>query len=540
MTESYLNKLLFRFLDGQITSQERRELESLLQSDPKAIETYVRFMSISESLRQFGQTYNDSVWPPSLQEFGEYEKAAPPIDVSIIPQAAAREIPIKKIIVPVLQERRINKTSIAALIISLAACLAIFIYIKLNPYVPLEVATVAETVNASWADSGLSLPKGYRVYAGQEILYLTKGVIKLSYDNGTEAIIEGPAEFRIPSDNQIQFNHGSIYVSVAPEGIGFTLKTPNAKVVDLGTDFGVLANPDGTSEVHMLDGQALVVPFRKEQTRQVVTQGMATRIDQDAVLHSIPLKKNTFDRAVVSKNQSVLRGQDRLYLADIVSGGTGFDALSNRSDGIDLKTGQIVVSDREIVGGARAVGYTQVPDIPFVDGVFVPDGGNGPVVISSAGHTYNEFGDTGGMYYIPIGANRKIYVNYQNDLVLAGLFLKRYSSEELSTLCLHANAGITFDLQKIREHVPARIRQFSTAYGISWNDSARTTIASDFFILVDGQARMVSRNVSEAEGGRTAVIPLNDTDRFLTLVCTEGQENAGDWALFVNPVLELD
>ncbi|MBN1124054.1 MAG: NPCBM/NEW2 domain-containing protein [Sedimentisphaerales bacterium] len=539
MTESAFNKLLFRLLDGQITPEELRELELFLQSDPNAIETYVRFMSTSESLRQFGQTYNDSIWPPSLQEFGEYEKAAPCLDVNLIPQLA-QEIPVAKAIVPVPQDRKINKTSMVTLILSLAACLVIFVYIKLNPYVPLEVATVTDSMNAFWADSGASLPKGCRVRAGQETLYLTKGIIKLLYDNGTEAVIEGPAEFRIPSDNRIQFNHGSIFVSVALEGIGFTINTTNAKIVDMGTEFGVLANPDGTSEVHMLDGQALVVPLSKEQTKQVVSEGMATRVDRNAVLQTIPLKTNVFVRALDSKNQSVWRGHDKLYLADIVSGGSGFDAFSDRNAGIDLKTGHVVVSNREIVGGDRGDGYTPVPDIPFVDGVFVPDGGDGPVVVSSAGHTYDKFGDTGGIYYIPIGANRNIYVNYQNDLVLARLFLKRYSSEESSTLCLHANAGITFDLQKIREQVPARIRQFSTAYGISWNDSARTSIASDFFILVDGQARMVSSNVSEADGGRTVVIPLNETDRFLTLVCTEGQENAGDWALFVNPVLELE
>jgi hypothetical protein len=90
----------------------------------------------------------------------------------------------------------------------------------------------------------------------------------------------------------------------------------------------------------------------------------------------------------------------------------------------------------------------------------------------------------------------------------------------------------------IRQSVPfLKITRFSAFCGIS-----KTTgeVFSDFYVLVDGQPRQVKRKMSVNDPPYAFSFPLESNDRFLTLVCTEGGGNYGDWSLFVDPVLELE
>ncbi len=189
----------------------------------------------------------------------------------------------------------------------------------------------------------------------------------------------------------------------------------------------------------------------------------------------------------------------------------------------------------------KVEGYVSVPDIPFVDGVFVPDGETGPVQLTSAGHVFNEFGNTNGQYYMPIGAYSLINMYTQADRKYTSIHLEEYPPESAVNLCLHANSGITFDLQKIREAMPfINITRFTSVYGIPKTREDQDNVTSDFYVFVDGVPLMIKRGVSNRDKPGHVSIPLAKTDRFLTLVCTEGQENFGDWSLFVNPAVELE
>jgi hypothetical protein len=87
---------------------------------------------------------------------------------------------------------------------------------------------------------------------------------------------------------------------------------------------------------------------------------------------------------------------------------------------------------------------------------------------------------------------------------------------------MHANVGITFDLQAIRSHFPGvRIRGFRTKAGIEKGALRPETINADFWILVDGKLRYQKRQVKE-KILFPIEIELSETDRFLTLVTTDG------------------
>lgn len=548
--------LLNALCEDTITDEEFVRLNDWVKSNPEVCRLYVKFTAVWSDLQFFqaslysgGQPGGDSIQkilsnPDCCTDsaiwkaLADAENKAPAVKVQ---PAEAPKVLIEKVQRQKI-DRPIRKSSILSLFAAAAAVLLFFVFARYAPIPSYpEVATLADSISAKWSDAAGDMEKGQRLRAGEGPLRLAEGLATLQFDNNTQVVIEAPAEFQILTEETIRLRYGKLCATVPQEAIGFTVNTQTARVIDLGTVFGVQADISGDTSLHVLQGKTTLIAGNKlNKTSVQVDKNSAKKVAGDTqAVQDIPCNDHLFVRHINSAYGTTWRGQKRIYLTDIVSGGTGFETVE-RTDGIDLRTGRIVPSSSEIVGGDRGNGYVSVPDNPFVDGVFVPDGGQGPVQVSSAGHTFADFGDTGGVYYIPIGASHRIQVNYQNTLVQAELFLKEYASTNACTMCLHANAGITFDLQKIRDRYPVRIRQFSTAYGISWNDSARTSIASDFFVLVDGQPRMVSKNVSEADGGKTVVIPLDDTDRFLTLACTEGGENAGDWALFVNPVLDLE
>jgi hypothetical protein len=129
----------------------------------------------------------------------------------------------------------------------------------------------------------------------------------------------------------------------------------------------------------------------------------------------------------------------------------------------------------------------------------------------------------------------------------------RYGQDGSRCLFLHANAGITFDLEAIRSQLPGvRITRFHAEVGIS--RTALRDANADFWVLVDGQIRYRKEKVREKGAADSLDIELSDTDRFLTLAVTDGGDPDArelpngfvcrsidcDWGLFGNPVLVLE
>ena len=82
---------------------------------------------------------------------------------------------------------------------------------------------------------------------------LRRGLLHLRFDGGVMVYLEAPAQFNVVSGKRFVLHHGRLSANVPPEGIGFTVETPEAEVVDFGTEFSVEVE-SGTSEVHVFDG----------------------------------------------------------------------------------------------------------------------------------------------------------------------------------------------------------------------------------------------------------------------------------------------
>ncbi len=84
--------------------------------------------------------------------------------------------------------------------------------------------------------------------------HLEKGLLELEMNSGVKVVIEGPSTFQLLGLNNLRLLQGTITANVPHNAIGFTVNTPTIKVIDLGTQFGVHVNKEGTSEAHVFKG----------------------------------------------------------------------------------------------------------------------------------------------------------------------------------------------------------------------------------------------------------------------------------------------
>lgn len=85
-------------------------------------------------------------------------------------------------------------------------------------------------------------------------LQLAEGAIVLTFDAGAQVTIFGPADFEITSATSIRCQRGRVTALVGERGKGFVVQTPRARVVDLGTQFGLAISEKGETEVVVFQG----------------------------------------------------------------------------------------------------------------------------------------------------------------------------------------------------------------------------------------------------------------------------------------------
>jgi len=503
-----------------------------LQSDPAASDN-----SEDESL------LNPEVW----QMLSKAEMTAP----AVADKRPEISLPIPLDVQPARTlPRRINKYSLITAVASLAALFFLIVfahYTPVNPYP--EVATLSDTLHAQWAESDASLKPGFRLTAKSHSLMLRNGIAKLVFDNNTRVVIEAPAEFEIMDSDHIKIKYGRVYATVPPEAIGFTLTTPNSKIIDLGTEFGVQTDPYGSTELHVIKGKTtLVAGGNNQKTSIQISQGFAKTINRSSHIADIPCNDTLFVRDIQSQNNVVWRGQP-LDLADMVGGGNGLGSGKAKT-GIRWDTGGFASTEDYYIGQRQDSTNMVVPtpDSPFIDGIFSPDGSFGPVAISQDGGYLWQAPKTCGQYCYNI--NNSGLVSRGTGRIpghLQSLGGQVCGGPDYPAICIHPNAGITFDLEKIRAlHSTLSLKSFTAQCGLSETvvQYAQQALPgylpkANFYVLIDGRERFSKENLTPTHGAVSIHVPIEPKDRFLTLVTTGGTEQkiSYDWCLFARPQL---
>ncbi|MBN2513025.1 MAG: NPCBM/NEW2 domain-containing protein [Sedimentisphaerales bacterium] len=541
----HLHELIVLSMEAAITDPQAAELKQLLENSESARREYVNFITTLSVLRDHDFSCPETILPAvtDLSDCSlnlalwnallEQEQKAPQVEVQK-PQSACAVLYETK---PVARSLiRYNKISAMIAFASVAALFFMIGYVnRILPDPKTSAAVVTDLIDAQWSD-GDSMQQGAVMYVLKRPYELKDGLVKFQLNSGAEIIVESPARFRFQSENRMYADSGRFYAKVSDRAIGFTIETPSSSVIDLGTEFGVHVLPSGDSEVYLYRGKASLIAGRQDQSKSshILESSNARFVSMTGRVNQVDFCPTQFVQQMDSAKNWVWKGQN-VDLTSLITGGNGFDAPQN-SHGIDLLTGQMNWATFE-KGQEGALGYLQVSYHPFVDGVFVP---NGSLQISSAGHVYS-FPATSNAYYIPIGPRTEVAMVKPDNI--RALNLKGYQAQ--SILCMHTNAGITFDLDAIRKTLPqdVAIKSFTAAYGISDTaivDSGQSDPDADFFVLLDGESKLCKKNYRKAEGAIALEIPIQGHNRYLTLACTEATANTADWTLFADPALVLE
>ena len=176
---------------------------------------------------------------------------------------------------------------------------------------------------------------------------------------------------------------------------------------------------------------------------------------------------------------------------------------------------------RVCAGAGAAIGqYHPVTWHKLIDGVFVPDGGAGPVVVDSAGHMFGGFAKTDGQLYgsiwsraADVKANGRDENKDNNCWMYAMGRGEQFMPRNLGLLGLHANAGITFNLEAMRTMYPAvRPARFratagvAEAHGFALCPDGRKL--ADLWVLVDGQLKLSRTHLRPQDGAVNVDVEL--------------------------------
>lgn len=123
------------------------------------------------------------------------------------------------------------------------------------------VATLTAEHHAQWqAASGAILPEvGDDLSSGQQMI-LIDGFAEITTRRGAKALLQAPCTVEFTdSDNAIRLHQGKLFgVCLTERSRGFTVYTEHARIVDLGTRFGVEADAEGNSSALVQEGEIVV------------------------------------------------------------------------------------------------------------------------------------------------------------------------------------------------------------------------------------------------------------------------------------------
>ncbi|MEJ5259257.1 MAG: FecR domain-containing protein [Anaerohalosphaeraceae bacterium] len=546
--EFELGLLIVEALEGEITPERFSVLEKRLQSDPSAAEQYLEEVMNAAALMWRAQSlYAEAMQsesgedPQFLAALGEYEKTAPAVEI----EPEEKPIPAETR-PPVRVQKRTSRFSLAAAGAALAAMVLLLVWLELRPGAADEpAARIADTLGAVWAaETGTAREPEGLLYAGSGPFVLKEGYVRLTYEDGAETVIEGPARFQIKGREELGLSYGQVYVRCPVSATGFTVSTPSMKVIDLGTEFGVKVSGVGSAQVHMLKGKAsVIVGGTKGGPRQsvLVQEGQAKQAGPEGAIQDIRLRQDLFARQISSRAGVVWRGQ-RFDLADAVSGGTGFGG-GRPGWGLSVQTGRAsMLQDARLERNRPAV-FVRTPEHPFIDGVFVPGRPtSGGGVISSTGLRFQDIPFSSGAGFGGVYGGRVEQTRREEYFRL--IWEEGSSGRSRPALCFYGNAGLTVDLEAVRRAVPGcQVRTFQAVFGLSPDESSRPAVGNtlaDVFVLLDGRVVFEKRSISRFSEPESIEIPFDSSQRFLTLVVMDSGDSLGaDWAVFVEPVLEL-
>ena len=278
-----LTELCGALVDGGLTESRRTRLAQLLRESEAARRYYVRAMGQSASLHGYAAEMHADA-PEGRFRKGRFLRfpawlaigfaAAAALAVGLFfPSSARRSDPVSA---PAREE---------------------------------FVARLTAAKDSEWHDKAAVLQPGAYLRRGQRI-ELDAGYLEITFDSGARVVIEGAASLDINSAWDATLRHGTLKASVPAEAIGFRISNPFVDVFDLGTEFTIIADAKGATEVLVNKGAVEAAPrtsgdfetilLRENEARRFAESGVSDVSDRERklALFNQPLALERFAPAI--------------------------------------------------------------------------------------------------------------------------------------------------------------------------------------------------------------------------------------------------
>jgi ferric-dicitrate binding protein FerR (iron transport regulator) len=218
-------RLIHEVLDGTADAGMREELERLLQEDEGVRELYCSCCAMDSALQRLcaGQA-GVGAGTVVLAEDGR------------------------------MKEARTSLLAAVAAVVVLGGFLWMFVVPAKRPMVRFVSGPEAIYSVVHAAGSGA---EGLELEAGSRVV-LRQGSMGLDFRTGVRAVLEAPAEVWIRGEERVELVGGIVWFEVPTGQEGFEVLSPELRVEDLGTEFGVVVEEGRLDEVHVTKGSVRV------------------------------------------------------------------------------------------------------------------------------------------------------------------------------------------------------------------------------------------------------------------------------------------
>ena len=308
--------LVMRQLDNALTEDEAAELARELHASSERREQYVALcihaQTLAERLR--ARALGGEVLSTEQATISEPESAATLNDAFVLPALHEQDfdaeepaaIPSPMWVGPDNSPLRRSRTTLwaAGIAASVAFLIGFAVLRGFGPTVPTPptaqrpggpstepapTAMIAGALDAEWAAPFDFLEPGQPVPAA--LIELRSGLVSIRFSNGVSMTVEGPARFEVRSAELVELAEGRVCADVPTGAHGFAVQTPGAKVVDLGTAFGVAVSKAEGSRVEVFEGKvelgSAAVTQGTGERPSIVEAGASKRVDSAGMVSTV-------------------------------------------------------------------------------------------------------------------------------------------------------------------------------------------------------------------------------------------------------------
>lgn len=130
------------------------------------------------------------------------------------------------------------------------------------------------------------------------VVDIEAGLVDIRMVNGAEVVVEGPAKFSLQTSGSGYLSHGRLSCKVPENDDGFTVLTPSATVVDLGTSFGVWVNDEGATETHVLSGMVGLQPRSSDSSEDTGSVSLVSKLQSARIAPGLDARTEYVDSRV--------------------------------------------------------------------------------------------------------------------------------------------------------------------------------------------------------------------------------------------------